>query len=165
MSQAKILIPINPSNNVSMTFAIKENLEEIPNNASRRVTDSLFLYRTSKREDKFQESKILWLKSKIIYLSYALHKVLLQLFFHKYQCSKRLGGRLGFVSLFFSRILTRWFKKQVIWKRNDDQEPLSSNSGSRNPALSISVEHTGKHYDSIAKVEFLCGKAKDYLSA
>lgn len=81
------VFPINPSNNVSKTFVIKENLEEIPNKACRRVTDPLFLYRTSKREDKFQESKILWLNIKIIYLSYVLHKVFLQLFFHKYQGS------------------------------------------------------------------------------
>lgn len=104
--------PINPSNNLSKTFVIKENLEEIPSNASGRVTDPFFLYRTSKREDKFQESKILWLKIKIIYLSHALQKVFLQLFFHKYQCSIRLGRGLGFVSFFFflNRILIRWFK-------------------------------------------------------
>jgi len=94
------VFPINLSNNVSKTFVIKENLEEIPNNASGKVTDSLFLYRTSKGEDKFEESKILWLNIKIIYLSYALHKVFLQLFFHKYQCSKRWGEGLGFVSFF-----------------------------------------------------------------
>lgn len=154
------VVPINSFLNVSKTFVIIENVEDIPNNASIGVTDSLSLYRTSKREDKFQESKILWLKIKTISLSYALHKVFLQLFFHKYQRSKRLGGWLCFVSFFFNRSFRRWFKKQLMWKRNDNQEPLNSNSGYRNPELGISLEHTNKYYDSVAKGRIPLWKSK-----
>lgn len=88
----------------------------------------------------------------------------LQLFFHKYQSSKRLGGWLGFVSFFFNRIFGRWFKKQFMWKRSDNQELLNSNSGCRNPALGISLEHTSKYYDSVAKRRILLCKSKGLLA-
>lgn len=99
------VVPINSFLNVSKTFVIIENVEDIPNNASIGVTDSRSFYRTSKREYKFQESKILWLKIKTISLSYALHKVFLQLFFHKYQCSKRWGAGWVLFPFFLARFL------------------------------------------------------------
>lgn len=50
--------------------------------------------------------------------------------------------------------------KTIYIKRNANPEPLNSNSGYRNPALGISVDHTSKSYNSIAKGRILLWKSR-----